>query len=144
MTYLAQWVTQADGEKLFDPDTGERIGRIHPKLTEGGSLLTLLFFEEESSDPHCEQYRLLPVISVNEQKRREHAQAHRGDVIPDSGTPLESRCMYQVVTVGFEPDVLISLREIAHQRGVTVSDLLREGAALVIARDKVCSRDART
>lgn len=36
----------------------------------------------------------------------------------------------------FEPEILILLREIAQRKGVTVSDLLREGAGMIIAKER--------
>jgi len=73
---------------------------------------------------------------MSEIERRELADAHRGEVVPGSGTPIEGRRLGQIVSVRLEPDTLAALREIANRRAVTVSDLLREGAGMVLAVDQ--------
>ncbi len=73
---------------------------------------------------------------MSEQERRDVAYANRGEVIPGSATSIEGRRLGQVVSMRFEPESLILLREIAQRKGVTVSDLLREGAGMVIAREQ--------
>jgi len=72
--------------------------------------------------------------SMSERERRDLADAHRDDaVVADSATAVEPRRLGQMASVRLDPDVLVSLRKIANDRGVTVSDLLREGAGLVLA-----------
>jgi predicted DNA-binding ribbon-helix-helix protein len=73
---------------------------------------------------------------MSERERRELANRHRGEVVPDSGTPVEGRRLAQVVSLRFEPEILATLRDIANRRGMTVSDLLREGADVIIAADR--------
>jgi Ribbon-helix-helix protein, copG family. len=73
---------------------------------------------------------------MSERERRELANRHRGEVVPDSGTPVEGRRLAQVVSLRFEPEILATLRDIATRRGMTVSDLLREGADTIIAADQ--------
>ena len=73
---------------------------------------------------------------MSERERRELANRHRGEVVPDSGTQVEGRRLAQIVSLRFEPEILATLRDIATRRGVTVSDLLREGADTVIAADQ--------
>lgn len=75
---------------------------------------------------------------MSEQERREAAYANRGEVIPSSAISIEGRRLDQVVSMRFEPEILASLREIAQRKGVTLSDLLREGAGMVIAREREC------
>jgi hypothetical protein len=69
----------------------------------------------------------------NEITRRERAQAHAGEVVPGSGKRGKPRRMAQMVSVRLDGELVSRLRTIAEQRGVTVSDLLREGAELVVA-----------
>ncbi len=68
----------------------------------------------------------------NEIARRERAQAHAGEVVPGSGKRGKPRRMAQMVSVRLDGELVSRLRIIATQRGVTVSDLLREGAELII------------
>src|SRR5919199_5102585 len=65
--------------------------------------------------------------------RRERAQAHAGEVVSGSGKRGKPRRMAQMVSVRLDGELVSTLRNIAEQRGVTVSDLLREGAELVVA-----------
>lgn len=64
--------------------------------------------------------------------RRERAQAHAGEVVPGSGQRGKPRRKAQMVSVRLDGELVSRLRAIAVQRGVTVSDLLREGAELVV------------
>jgi len=77
---------------------------------------------------------------MNERERRELANEHRGEVLIDSATPIEGRRLGQIVSLRLEADMIVSLRDIANQRGVTVSDLLREGAARIIAAEQQSMR----
>jgi hypothetical protein len=74
--------------------------------------------------------------NMNEIERRELANAHRGEVLPGSGTPVAGRRLGQIVSVRLESDTIAALRGIANRRGMTVSDLLREGAGMVLAADR--------
>lgn len=69
---------------------------------------------------------------TSEKARREQAQRHRGQVIPGSGKALEPRRVPQMVSVRLDPAVLGALRNLASGRGTSVSDLLREGAEMVL------------
>lgn len=73
---------------------------------------------------------------MSEEAMRELANQHRGEVVAGSGTPVEGRRLGQMVSLRLEPDVVADLRDIANERGQTISDLLREGAARVIAADR--------
>ncbi len=64
--------------------------------------------------------------------RRERAQAHAGEVVAGSGKRGKPRRMAQMVSVRLDGELVSALRNIAEQRGVTVSDLLREGADQVV------------
>lgn len=64
--------------------------------------------------------------------RRERAQTHAGEVIAGSGRRGKARRMAQMVSVRLDGEVVSRLRNVAEQRGVSVSDLLREGAQLIL------------
>ena len=70
---------------------------------------------------------------MSEQERRELAEAHKDDFDPDYAAPITPRRLEQMVSLRLDPDVVVALRELAVQRGCSVSDLLREGAARVLA-----------
>jgi uncharacterized protein (DUF4415 family) len=65
--------------------------------------------------------------------RRERAQAHAGEVVAGSGKRGKPRRMAQMVSVRLDGELVSKLRTIAQQRDVTLSDLLREGAELIVA-----------
>jgi hypothetical protein len=64
--------------------------------------------------------------------RREKAQAHAGEVVAGSGRRGKPRRMAQMVSVRLDGEIVSRLRTIAEERGVSVSDLLREGAQLIL------------
>lgn len=64
--------------------------------------------------------------------RREEAQTHAGEVILGSGVQGSPRRMPQMVSVRLDGGLVSSLRAIAEQRGLTLSDLLREGAQMIV------------
>jgi hypothetical protein len=72
--------------------------------------------------------------------RRERAQAHAGEVVSGSGKRGKPRRMAQMVSVRLDGELVSRLRAIAEQRGVTVSDLLREGAEQVVQKSYVAAR----
>lgn len=69
---------------------------------------------------------------ASEIARREQAQAHAGQIVTGSGERGEPRRMPRMVSVRLDGELLRQLRIVAQQRHTTVSDLLREGAELVI------------
>jgi hypothetical protein len=73
-------------------------------------------------------------MSENESEitRREEALAHAGEVVPGSGVRGKPRRMARMMSVRLEGRLIGQLREVAQQRNTTVSDLLREGAELVV------------
>lgn len=73
---------------------------------------------------------------LSEHERRELADAHRGEVVVGSAEPVVPRRLGQMVSLRLEPDTIEALRDIANRRGLTLSDLLREGAGIVIAADQ--------
>jgi hypothetical protein len=70
--------------------------------------------------------------NLSEQERRELANAHRGELADESGEAIEPRTFGQVVSIRLEADTVAALRDVANRRGVTLSDLLREGASMVL------------
>jgi uncharacterized protein (DUF4415 family) len=72
--------------------------------------------------------------------RRERAQAHAGEVVSGSGKRGKPRRMAQMVSVRLDGELVSRLRAIAEQRGVTVSDLLREGAEQVVQKSYAAAR----
>ena len=68
----------------------------------------------------------------NEITRREKAQAHAGEVIAGSGRRGVPRRMAQMVSVRLDGELVRQLRTIADQQGLTLSDLLREGAERIV------------
>jgi hypothetical protein len=67
-----------------------------------------------------------------EVRMREEAQAHAGEIIEGSGSLGTPRRMAQMTSVRLDGSLLRRLRALARERGVTLSDLLREGAELVL------------
>lgn len=67
----------------------------------------------------------------NEAERRELAERHRGEVVSGSGEAIEGRSLPHIVSVRLQPHLIAALRELARDRGVSVSDLIREGAQWV-------------
>ncbi len=65
-------------------------------------------------------------------RMREEARAHAGEVVEGAGSRGTPRRMAHMVSVRLEGSLIRRLRAIARERGVTVSDLLREGAELVL------------
>lgn len=65
-------------------------------------------------------------------RMREEAQAHAGEVIEGAGSRGTPRRMASMVSVRLSGNLIRRLRTLAMQRGVTLSDLLREGAELVL------------
>jgi hypothetical protein len=70
---------------------------------------------------------------LTEQQQRELADQERDDVVVESATAIEPRRLHQMISVRLDPDIAAALRDLANQRGISVSDLLREGAATVLA-----------
>ena len=68
----------------------------------------------------------------SEIERRELAQAHAGEIVEDSGILGTPRLMSQMVSVRLDGQLAIELWAAAERRGVTLSDILREGARLVL------------
>lgn len=69
---------------------------------------------------------------ASEIARRKEAQAHAGQIVAGSGERGKPRRMPRMVSARLDGELLRELRLVAQQRNTTVSDLLREGAELII------------
>ena len=76
----------------------------------------------------------------NEAARREKAQAHAGEIVGGSGRQGKPRRMAQMISVRLDGELVSRLRTVAEQRGVTVSELLREGAQLIVQNEYASAR----
>jgi hypothetical protein len=72
--------------------------------------------------------------NMTEKDRRDLAFANRGRLSAEPGAEIEPRRLPQMVSLRLDADIVATLRDIAGERGVSVSDLLREGADQVISR----------
>ena len=72
----------------------------------------------------------------SEIERRELAQAHAGEIVEDSGILGTPRLMSQMVSVRLDGQLVIELWAAAERRDVTLSDILREGARLVLQKER--------
>jgi hypothetical protein len=73
---------------------------------------------------------------LSERERRELAESGRDDVVAGSAVAFEGRRLGQMVSLRLEPEVLVQLREAANRRRISLSDLLREGAMMVLAESQ--------
>lgn len=85
---------------------------------------------------------------MNEQRaseitRREEAQAHAGQIVAGSGERGKPRRMPRMVSARLDGELLRQLRIVAQQRNTTVSDLLREGAELIIEDARASAQPQR-
>jgi hypothetical protein len=69
---------------------------------------------------------------AEEIRTREEAQANAGEVVEGAGSRGTPRRMPQMISVRLSGGLIRRLRALARERGVTVSELLREGAELVL------------
>jgi hypothetical protein len=69
---------------------------------------------------------------VSEISRREEAQANTGEIVAGSGKRGKPRRMARMVSARLDGELVRTLQDVAQQRKTTVSDLLREGAELVV------------
>jgi hypothetical protein len=80
----------------------------------------------------------------SERERRELAQQHAGEVVEGSGTVVAPRRLDQMISLRLEPELAAALRELANRRGVTVSELLREGAICLLEADRASTASSFT
>lgn len=76
-------------------------------------------------------------VRMNDQRksevaRREEAHAHAGEIVAGSGKRGKPRKMAQMVSVRLDGELIGKLRVVAEERNATLSDLLREGAELIV------------
>ena len=71
----------------------------------------------------------------SETERRELAQAHAGEIVEGSGSLGTPRLMSHMVSLRLDGNLVIELRNAAERRGVSLSDILREGARLVLQEE---------
>jgi hypothetical protein len=76
----------------------------------------------------------------SEKERRELARAHAGEVVEDSSILGTPRLMSQMVSVRLDGKLAMELWDAAERRGVTLSDILREGAKLVLQEEHDATR----
>ena len=74
----------------------------------------------------------------DEKRRREAAQATTADVEP-GGREVERRSIKQMVSVRLEAQLLKELRLLATERGLSISDLLREAALGLVEQSRPVS-----
>jgi predicted transcriptional regulator len=65
-------------------------------------------------------------------RQQAKAEAGAGKVVPGSGRRGKPRRMAQMVSVRLDGELIGKLRIVARKRNVTLSDLLREGAVLIV------------
>ncbi len=76
----------------------------------------------------------------SEGDRRELARQHRGEVVADSASAVEPRRMPIMVSVRLEADLVAELRNIAADRGATMSEVLRDSVRLFIHATRAATR----
>lgn len=82
-------------------------------------------------------------INKSEKVRRAEALAALGGDIVSVPVEVSGKEMKQMVSVRVDMDMLSALRNMANERGVKVSDLLREGAAKLLQDSKTSTVDVR-
>jgi hypothetical protein len=65
-------------------------------------------------------------------RQQAKAEVGAGKVVPGSGRRGKPRRMAQMVSVRLDGELIGKLRVVAKERNVTLSDLLREGAELIV------------
>lgn len=69
---------------------------------------------------------------ASEKARREEAQLHAGEIVAGSGKRGSPRRMSRMVSTRLDGELVRNLRSVAQQRNTTLSELLREGAELIV------------
>lgn len=72
---------------------------------------------------------------MNDQRKSEvvrREEAHAGEIVAGSGRRGKPRRMAQMVSVRLDGELIGKLRVVAEERNATLSDLLREGAELIV------------
>lgn len=71
-----------------------------------------------------------------EKERREKARRLAGKVVAGSGKKITPKSLDQIVTLRLDSNLIVELRKLAKRDHMTVSELLREGAALLIQQEQ--------
>ena len=58
------------------------------------------------------------------------------DLVEGSGRRLEPRRLDQMISVRLDPTIVAALRQIASQRGISLSEAVREAALLLLEHEK--------
>jgi hypothetical protein len=90
----------------------------------------------EGNEEKMEENKVNEEKRKSEIERRQLAQAHAGEIVEDSGILGTPRLMSQMVSVRLDGQLVIELWAAAERRGVTLSDVLREGARLVLQEER--------
>lgn len=69
---------------------------------------------------------------ASEIARREEAQAHGGEIVVGSGKRGNPHRMSRMVSTRLDGELVRKLRSVAQQRNTTISELLREGAEVIV------------
>jgi predicted DNA-binding protein len=77
-----------------------------------------------------------------EEIRQEKIEAGVGKIVPGAGRRGTPRRMDQMVSVRLSGDLIARLKIVARQRGTTLSELVREGAELIV-EDEYASAQQR-
>lgn len=78
----------------------------------------------------------------SEQERRELAQRHAGEVVEGSGRAVTPRRLGQMVSLRLEPGLAEALRNLADRRGISLSELLRESAILMLESERTAATES--
>jgi hypothetical protein len=76
------------------------------------------------------------VEHLSENKRRDLAQINCDEIDVESAVPVAPKRLGQMISFRLDSEIVIALRDLATERGVSVSDLLREGATMVLVTSK--------
>ena len=82
--------------------------------------------------------------SRSEAERRELAQQHAGEVVEGSGKAVAPKRLDQMISLRLEPELAAALRELANRRGVSVSELLRDGAIRLLKAERAATGSSFT
>ena len=79
----------------------------------------------------------------DEEIRQEKIEAGVGKIVPGAGRRGTPRRMDQMVSVRLDGNLIAKLKTVARRRGLTLSELVREGAELIVV-DEYASAQPRT
>ena len=69
---------------------------------------------------------------LSEHQRREATMEAAEAGLEPGGEEVSPRSIKQMVSVRFDPDLIVRLRQVAESRGLSVSDLVRETATRLV------------